>query len=203
MSRAEALEQNDASGASLSPRRIHIIGSCGSGKTVLAQNLAARLRLPHLELDALRHQPNWTELPNDEMIARVEALVARDRWVTDGNYSFVRPVIWTRADTVVWLDYSFPLTFARLLRRTLRRSFTGEVLWNGNRERPNNLLKPIDDNILWWFLKTYRSRRRQFPPLFADPAFCHIAFLRHRSPRETDRWLARLSAHADSLAREE
>ena len=43
---------------------------------------------------------------------RVPAVAAGGGWVIDGNYSDVRPLIWERADTVVRLDYSFPVMFA-------------------------------------------------------------------------------------------
>jgi adenylate kinase family enzyme len=40
--------------------RVSILGTSGSGKTTLARRLAAALDLPHLELDAVFHQPGWT-----------------------------------------------------------------------------------------------------------------------------------------------
>lgn len=51
-----------------------------------------------------------------------------------GNYGRVRDLLWPRADTIVWLDYAFPLVLGRLTARTVRRAVTGEILWNGNRE---------------------------------------------------------------------
>ncbi len=88
--------------------RISVVGSSGSGKTTLAKALAARLDIPFVELDAIFHQPNWTELPDDEFRARVREAVAADAWVVDGNYGVVRPIVLGRATTVVWLDYSRP-----------------------------------------------------------------------------------------------
>lgn len=45
-------------------QRISIVGTSGSGKTTLARTLAQQLQFPHIELDALHWQPNWTELPD-------------------------------------------------------------------------------------------------------------------------------------------
>ncbi|HEX2361691.1 MAG TPA: hypothetical protein VHI11_06435, partial [Jiangellaceae bacterium] len=87
-------------------RRVSVVGNAGSGKTKLARELAARLRVPHVELDAIFHQPNWTRLPTDEFRQRVADAVAGDGWVVDGNYSSVRDLVWQRADAVVWLDFS-------------------------------------------------------------------------------------------------
>lgn len=39
-------------------QRIVVIGSTGSGKTTLANQLAHTLNLPHIELDALHWEPN-------------------------------------------------------------------------------------------------------------------------------------------------
>ncbi|HEU4753360.1 MAG TPA: AAA family ATPase, partial [Armatimonadota bacterium] len=44
--------------------RISVVGTCGSGKSTLARALAARLGLPRVELDALRHRPGWQETPD-------------------------------------------------------------------------------------------------------------------------------------------
>jgi len=90
----------------------------------MATGLARKLGFPHVEFDAL----NWEMAPEGVFRERVSSAIQGDRWVVDGNYSKVRDLVWGRADTVVWLDYSLPVTMWRLLVQTLRRVLTGEEL---------------------------------------------------------------------------
>ena len=53
-------------------QRIHIVGTSGSGKTTLARQISQHLAIPHVELDALYHEPNWTEAPTEVFRKRVE-----------------------------------------------------------------------------------------------------------------------------------
>jgi adenylate kinase family enzyme len=173
-------------------QRVSVIGVTGSGKTTFAASLATRLRVPHVELDALHWEPNWTMAELDVFHHRVATHVSADGWVIDGNYSKVRDLVWGRADTVVWLDYSFALTFARLLRRTLARVHSGEELWNGNRERfAGQFLSR--DSLLVWAIKTYPRYRATFPVLLANNAYSHLRVVRLRAPRDARRWLGSLS----------
>jgi adenylate kinase family enzyme len=173
-------------------RRVNVVGTCGSGKTTLARALADRLGAPHVELDAFRHGPGWVETPDPLFRARVADAVAAEAWVVDGNYGLARDIIWGRADTVVWLDYPFRITFGRLLRRTARRIMTGEELWNGNRESLRMALSR--DSILLWALRTYVRRKRAFPELFARPEYAHLTTVRLPHPRAAEMWLESLSA---------
>ena len=116
-------------------KRIIVVGTTASGKTTMASQLAQRLGLRHVELDALHWEANWTKAATDVLRERVSAALPDDGWVVDGNYSAVRDIIWPQADTVVWLDYSLPLILARLTRRTFVRVASRVELWNGNRER--------------------------------------------------------------------
>ena len=102
-------------------RCINVVGSTGSGKTTLARLLAKRLSIPHVELDAYRWERNWTSASDQVFRLRVSEAVKKDGWVIDGNYSITRDLVWARADTVVWLDYTFGLVLLRLTRRILRR----------------------------------------------------------------------------------
>lgn len=169
--------------------RIIVLGSSGSGKTALARKLATRLRVVHVELDALRFAEDWVEVPDEVFIERITAFTERDAWVVDGNYSRVADPRWDRAQTVVWLDFSFLTCGWRLLRRTVLRVVRREELWHGNRETFRHSFWRWD-SILLWFLRTFRRRRRQYEAAMADPANAHLAFVRLRSPREAARWLA-------------
>jgi adenylate kinase family enzyme len=173
-------------------RRVSVVGAPGSGKSTLASELASRLAVSHVELDAIYHQPGWVPLAAAEFSRRVASAAAGDGWVIDGNYGKVRDLVWGRADTVVWLDYSFALIFARLLRRTQARVRSGEELWNGNRERfAEQFLS--QGSLLLWAIKTYPRYRATFPALLASDAYSHLRVVRFRAPREAQEWLGSLS----------
>ena len=56
--------------------RISVQGTSGAGKTTLARRLAARLGVPHIELDAINWQPGWRGL-NEDAPALFAARVAQ------------------------------------------------------------------------------------------------------------------------------
>jgi adenylate kinase family enzyme len=126
--------------------------------------------------------------PNDVFLDLVDQATSGRHWVIDGNYSRSRAITWPRADTVVWLDYPLPLTLWRLWWRTLRRTLRQEELWNGNRERLTTHLF-TRDSLFLWALMTYRRRRREYPVLLSAPENAHLALVRLRSPRQTEKWL--------------
>lgn len=172
-------------------RRIAVVGTTGSGKTALARDLGLRLGIPHVELDALHWGPSWAEAPVEVFRERVAAATVGNAWVVDGNYSAVRDILWPRAETVVWLDYRLRTVLRQVTWRTVRRVFTREELWHGNRER---LLGSVigRDSIILWALRTYRRRRREYPALVARPENSHLSVVHLRSPRAARRWLASL-----------
>src|SRR5437867_5486367 len=113
--------------------RVLVVGTTGSGKTTTARAIAQRLNAPYIELDALWWKPNWTESDHDDFRERVDAATSGDRWVADGNYiTPLRDTLWSKADTVVWLDVALPLIVLRLIRRTISRSLRKTELWSGN-----------------------------------------------------------------------
>ena len=170
--------------------RIVVVGSTGAGKSVLARELAARIGAPHVELDALHFAEDWVEVPDEVFTERTAAATEGGAWVVDGNYSAVmRDLAWDRAQTLVWLDYPFLVSGWRLLRRTVLRSVRREELWQGNRESFRRSFMSREP-ILLWFLRTFRRRRRQYEAAMADPANAHLTFVRLRTPREAERWLA-------------
>lgn len=202
------VEQHAAGGTKTTAigTRILVVGTTGSGKTTTARRLAKRLQLRHVELDEVFWKPGWTETPDEEFLPAVEMATRGDRWIVDGNYSRTRPIVWPRADTLIWLDFGFLRVFRQLLVRTVRRSVRREVLWGGCRE---TLAKQFisRDSILWWCVKTHWRRRRNYPAVLAQPDHAHLTIYRFRSPAEMGRWLGRLDeawqSHSEGDARED
>lgn len=170
--------------------RVVVVGTSSSGKTTLARTLATRLDLPHVELDALHWEPGWREAETPVFRGRVDEALRGSRWVADGNYGTVRDLVWGRAASVIWLDYSFWCVYGRALRRTLRRLRTQEELWAGNREEWRNLIDP--EGIPIWVLRTYHRNRRKFPHLFAQPEYGHLDVRVFRTPAETEAFVRAL-----------
>ena len=169
--------------------RIIIVGTSGSGKTTLAQQLAAQLNYPHIELDSLHWGPNWTEAP--DFLEKVDALTQRPFWVLDGNYSKSSHIFWPRADTIIWLDYPIWVNYWRMFRRTLQRVFGRELLWNGNRESFREQF--LSKNSLFVYIhQTYGRRRQKYLALIQNNAYPNLTWIHHRSPYTTKRWLRQL-----------
>jgi adenylate kinase family enzyme len=171
-------------------KKIIIIGPAGSGKTTLAKQLSARLDLPHLELDSIYHRENWKPLDSIEFQLQVHEFVDQDRWIVCGNYfSKLGLGFWRKADTVIWCDYSFPLVVRRLLKRTLRRTTTGEVLWNNNRESfLGNFF--TRDSVIFLMMKSWNKQKRNYEPIFGSQTMLpNTNLVRLKNPAQTRNFL--------------
>ena len=176
-------------------RRVIIVGSSGSGKTTLARGISQALGSPHIELDAISHGPNWTETPDDIFREKVGDATQEDIWVVDGNYSIARDVLWPKATTLIYLDYSVGVIMRRLIVRTLRRNIKREVLWNGNKENILDNFKIFsNESMIAYSLKNHWRHRRDFTRLFEHPDYAHVQKLRFRTPRATEEWLKGLAS---------
>jgi adenylate kinase family enzyme len=171
-------------------RRVSVVGTSGSGKSTLARELAEILGVPHLELDAVHHQPGWAPLPTDEFRRIVAARAATGGWVIDGNYGRVRDLVWARADTVVWLDLPKRTVMRQVVWRTLRRVALRRELWNGNRERWRNFLTwNPEQSVISWAWHKHAPDRAKYAAAAADPASAHLRFIRLASRRDVARFL--------------
>lgn len=125
----------------------------------------------------------------DEVLRKkVEAAISSDGWAICGNYAKLRESIWPRADTLIWLDYPMGLAMWRVLRRTIRRSITGEPLWSNNVETWQKSFLSSDSIIVWTWT-SWRKQRRMYSAFFRSREYPGLRRYRFVSPARTRQWL--------------
>lgn len=175
-----------------------IIGNSGAGKSTLGRILADRLNVPYIELDGIFHQRNWSKLPPAEFERRVAEVAEQPSWILDGSYSAVRHVTWPRAECVVWIDLPRLLVTYRVLRRTVQRCPTRQELWNGNRDRWQDMFStdPGTSTVAaaW---KLYPAQRARLVAATADPEWAKLTLVHLRSRRQVRQYPHALSQRQD------
>ncbi len=107
------------------PKRVHIIGGAGSGKSYLARKLGAALNLPVCNLDDLfwanDEETYGIRAKPGERDGKLEEFVAQDGWVVEGAYHGWVEASFERADIILVLRPGPWLRDARILKRFVSR----------------------------------------------------------------------------------
>lgn len=102
-------------------RKIIVLGSPGSGKSVASRRLGEALSLPVIHLDNEFWKPGWVETPREEWIRRQEELISGKEWIIDGNYGSTMELRFRAAELVIFLDIGRVKCAAGALRRVGRK----------------------------------------------------------------------------------
>jgi adenylate kinase family enzyme len=162
-----------------------VAGTSGSGKTTLAARIADALAVPHVEIDALFHGPDWTMRPSFEQDVR--SFSSWPGWVTEWQYGSVRDHLVEVADLMVWLDLPKAVVMRQVIRRTVVRRMARQRLWNGNVEPPLRTFLTNPEHIVRWAWSTHHKSALRVGALLQEHP--DRAVVRLRSQAEAHRWL--------------
>ncbi|PGS49382.1 DNA topology modulation protein FlaR [Bacillus sp. AFS041924] len=105
------------------PRKIHIIGSVGSGKTTLARKMSTELNIPHYELDNVvwKRRMGHKDLMRSEKERELhlnKLISSSDTWIVEGvhNDEWVTNSF-EKAELIIFLDTSYSVRTYRIIRR--------------------------------------------------------------------------------------
>ena len=94
-----------------------VIGSPGAGKSTFARKLRDAAGLPLYHLDMLWLKPDRTTVSREEFDQKLAAILAKDRWVIDGNYLRTMETRLKSCDAVFFLDLPAGVCLAAAERR--------------------------------------------------------------------------------------
>lgn len=86
-------------------KRILIIGCPGSGKSTLSGELHRATGIPLYHLDMMYWNPDKTTVGKELFKERLSQVLAKERWIIDGNYQSTMEQRMAACDTVIFLDY--------------------------------------------------------------------------------------------------
>ena len=89
--------------------RAIVIGSPGAGKSTFARRLRDASQIPLYYLDMIWHLPDRTNVSREEFDMRLQEILAKDRWIIDGNYLRTMEARIAACDTIFLLDYPVEL----------------------------------------------------------------------------------------------
>jgi hypothetical protein len=121
--------------------RILAIGNCGAGKSYLGERLERLLKIPWIQLDAIRLKC-CRDLPDCPLPAcaverhKVAAwaiacqTMESDSWIVEGNSTWLAGTVAPRATHLIWLDLSWSDCCDGILRRGASPDNELAALWD-------------------------------------------------------------------------
>ncbi|MFD2442513.1 AAA family ATPase [Bacillus sp. CGMCC 1.16607] len=101
-------------------KKIHIIGSVGSGKTTLAKVLSSKLKIPFYELDNVVWQRSKTgdiRRSEEERDNCLNQIIYSESWIVEGvHHKWLIPSF-QKADLIIFLDTDYSKRKYRIARR--------------------------------------------------------------------------------------
>ncbi|MGI2328765.1 topology modulation protein [Planococcus sp. YIM B11945] len=134
--------------------KVMVIGvSAGVGKSTFAKILGKELGLPVFHLDSYHWKPGWVEAKPKEFENAQRAIVKKDKWIIEGNYSETFHLRMAEADTIIYLELPLSVCLYRVLKRWLA---------NRGKTRPDmgaGCPEKMDLDFLKFIVFTYSSRK--------------------------------------------
>ena len=134
-------------------KRIIVIGSPGAGKSTFSAKLSRITGIELHHLDRIYWQPGWVPVSNEEFDFKLNEVLSAESWIIDGNYQRTLQLRYSRADTVIFLDFNRYLC----LYRSINRRFL-------SRDRRLDITEGCEEKIDTEFLKWIWNYRRRDRP---------------------------------------
>lgn len=106
------------------PKRIHIIGSIGSGKTTMAKRLSSHLQIPYYELDNVvrkRSKTGDVMRTEENRNAYLKEIIHRDSWIIEGVHNTWVSPSFENADVIIYLDIKMSTRRRRIIFRYFKK----------------------------------------------------------------------------------
>ena len=126
----------------MKPKKIFIIGTTGSGKSVLSERLSKLSNIPRYDLDEIYYKQGFNEKEKSSTRKKkLLMILKREKWIIEGVYTSWTNEIFRKADLVIWLDLPSVILSWRIFKRYLKKKLKGECPKDETLKSTFNLIK--------------------------------------------------------------
>jgi adenylate kinase family enzyme len=116
--------------------KIVVVGLVASGKSTFTRTLAEKTKLPAIFVDTIFWKSNWNYIGDEAAIKELDTLSQASKWIIEGYMiPEIKAIVFNRADTIIFLDYSRTVTLFRYIKRWWQHRKNPRPELNGNTER--------------------------------------------------------------------
>ncbi len=161
-------------------KKIVVVGVSASGKSTFTKKLAHKLNLPAIFIDSIMWKPKWEYIGDEETTKKLDGVSSGPEWIIEGYIvKDARKLIFDRADTIIYLDYSPIVSVWRYIKRCLK-----------HRKNPRPELIGSPDKFSFKFLKLVWTKGEAISlNKFLNQVPDQNKIIKLTSPRESKKFL--------------
>lgn len=103
--------------------KIYIVGIVASGKTTLAKELSAKIKIPKFELDSIVHddENNGRKRSLEEQLKIIYEINNKKDWIIEGTHRKNLDELFILADKIIYLDIPLSKRRLRIFKRYIKQ----------------------------------------------------------------------------------
>lgn len=128
--------------------KIYIVGIVASGKTTLAKELSAKIKVPRFELDSIIHddENNGQKRSLEEQLQIIYGINNQEDWIIEGTHRKNLDELFILADKIIYLDIPLYKRRLRIFKRYIKQKIGLEKCsYNSNIEMLKMMYKWTND----------------------------------------------------------
>ena len=129
-------------------KKVIVIGCPGSGKSTVSRALHNKTGIPLYHLDMMYWNADKTTVEKSVFLERLSAVLEKDEWIIDGNYSSTMELRMVACDTVIFLDYPLDVCLDGIRER--RGKPRSDMPW----------IETEEDSEFIEFIKNYNEQQK-------------------------------------------
>mgnify|MGYP000491858470 CR=1 FL=1 len=150
----------------MKPKRIHIVGIYGTGKSTLAKKIGKILGNKIYDLDEIKYKRKYDKSRTvKERLKIIKEISNKKTWITEGTWLDYALPLYKKADLIIFLEIPKRTIYKRILTRYIKRRLSKKRYLKDNLKTTKKIMKKVKQyhsNQSFLTLKKHRDYLKKY-----------------------------------------